>query len=124
MSLQSYRDLEVWQRSIDLVESVYKLTKNFPIDERFGLVSQARRAASSIPANIAEGYGRSHRGDYLRFLSIARGSVAELETHIIIATRVGCVDRYSTREAWEISQEVARMLSKLVSALQKKDPKP
>jgi len=73
MALKSYRDLEVWQKGVDLVVLLYQLTKLFPDDERYGLISQIRRAAVSIPANIAEGYGRTHRGDYLRHLSIAKG---------------------------------------------------
>jgi four helix bundle protein len=73
MALQNYRDLDVWQRAMDLVDAVYDVTSEFPPSERFGLVTQLQWAAVSIPSNIAEGYGRKHRGDYLRFLSIARG---------------------------------------------------
>lgn len=120
-TLKSYRDLDVWKKSIDLVEQIYKLTKHFPHDERFGLTSQTNRAACSIPANIAEGYGRHHRGDYLRFLSIARGSIAELETHLIIAVRLGFVSKESTKECWHLSQEVGKMLAGLVNSL---DPRP
>jgi four helix bundle protein len=119
--LKSYRDLDVWKKSIDLVEQIYRLTKGFPSDERFGLTSQANRAACSIPANIAEGYGRHHRGDYLRFLSIARGSVAELETHIIVAVRLGFVTKEATKECWHLAQEVGKMLAALVRSL---DPRP
>ena len=118
MVLQSYRDLDVWKRAIDLVESIYKLTANFPSDEKFGLTSQVRRAAISISSNIAEGYGRKHRGDYLRHLSFAAGSLAEVETQLIISVRLQFVSKEQLRESWEVSQEVARMLSKLISSLQ------
>jgi four helix bundle protein len=115
--LRSYRDLEVWQRSITLVEQAYKLTASFPLSERYGLSSQLQRAAVSISLNIAEGYGRSHRGDYLRFLSIAKGSVAEVETLLIISVRLGFVTRDETLETWETCQQVAQMLSKLIASL-------
>ncbi|HOW19678.1 MAG TPA: four helix bundle protein, partial [Phycisphaerae bacterium] len=88
MALQTYRDLEAWQRAIDLVEAVYVLTRGFPNAERFGLTSQTQRASVSIPSNIAEGYGRSHRGDYLHHLSMARGSLMELEIQLTIAVRL------------------------------------
>lgn len=91
MSLQTYRDLAVWQKSLDLVESIYLMTAALPTTERFGLTSQLQRAAVSIPANIAEGYGRLHRGDYVHHLAIARGSLMELETHLCIAVRLGFV---------------------------------
>jgi four helix bundle protein len=119
--LKSYRNLLVWQKSIDLVEQTYKLTKHFPSEEKFGLTSQANRASTSIPANIAEGYGRHHRGDYLRFLSIARGSIAELETHMIVAVRLGFVSKELTEPAWRLAQEVGKMLAGLVNSL---DPRP
>jgi four helix bundle protein len=119
--LKSYRNLLVWQKSIDLVEQTYNLTKHFPSEEKFGLTSQANRASTSIPANIAEGYGRHHRGDYLRFLSIARGSIAELETHMIVAVRLGFVSKELTEPAWRLAQEVGKMLAGLVNSL---DPRP
>ena len=84
MGIRSYRDLLVWQRGMGLAEGVYRLTCDFPADERFGLTSQARRAAISIPANIAEGHGRATRGAYANFLRIAHGSLKELETHLIL----------------------------------------
>jgi len=93
MGLQSYRDLEVWQVAMDLVEATYILTRQYPKEERYGLTSQTQRAAVSVPANISEGYGRTHRGDYKRFLSIARGSLCELETHFTIAVRLGYIPR-------------------------------
>jgi four helix bundle protein len=88
MDIKSHKDLIIWQRSMDLVESVYRITENFPARENFGLVSQMRRAAVSIPSNIAEGYGRQSTGNYSQFLSIARGSLLELETQIEISLRL------------------------------------
>jgi four helix bundle protein len=85
----SYKDLLVWQQSMDLAVEVYSVTKSWPRDEIYGLTSQARRAAASVPANIAEGYGRELRGSYLQFLRIAQGSLKELETHLTILERVG-----------------------------------
>ena len=117
MALQSYRDLEVWQRGIDLVELIYKLSAGFPIDERYGLTSQIRRAAVSIPSNIAEGYGRFHRGDYLRFLSIARGSLAEVETQLIVAGRLKFASREDLNPAWELCQRIGMMMTKLQRSL-------
>ncbi|MDD4891723.1 MAG: four helix bundle protein, partial [Phycisphaerae bacterium] len=88
MAIRSYRDLEVWQKGTDLVVEVYRLAKLFPSDEIFGLTSQIRRSSVSVPANTAEGHGRLHRGDYVRHLSIARGSLAETETHLLLALRL------------------------------------
>ncbi len=118
MGLKTYRDLQVWQKAMDLVVATYHLSKSFPSNERFGLVSQTQRAAVSIPANIAEGYGRIHRGDYVRHLSIARGSLAELETHVTIAVRLEFITRDQAMEVWDLSQEVGRMLNKLIRALE------
>jgi four helix bundle protein len=87
MSLKSYRDLEVWQKAMDLVEEVYRIAERFPSQEKYGLTGQLQRAAVSIPANIAEGYGRMHRKEYLQHLSIAKGSLAEVETHLALAVR-------------------------------------
>lgn len=89
MPIRHFRQLIVWQKSMDLVEDVYKLTASLPTEEKFGLCSQMRRCAVSIPSNIAEGYNRSHLGDYLRFLSIAKGSAGELQTQLEISARLG-----------------------------------
>jgi four helix bundle protein len=117
MPLQSYRDLEVWQVSMELVKSVYRLRKRLPAEERFGLVSQMQRAAVSIPANIAEGYGRSHRGDYLHHLSIAKGSLSELETLLLIAEQLEYVTKEETIIPWQSAQSAGRMLTRLIVAL-------
>ena len=122
MALKTYRDLEVWQKAVDLVEAVYLLAKSFPAEERFGLTSQLQRAVISVPANIAEGYGRIHRGDYLHHLSVARGSLMEVETHLTIAVRLGFVAREQVLETWQLTQQVGKMLRKLIASLAKPQP--
>jgi four helix bundle protein len=117
MPLQTYKELKVWQKAVDLVEQVYLLTRSFPSDEKFGLVSQMRRAAVSVPANIAEGYGRTHRGDYLRYLSVSRGSLLELETHLEIARRLQFADEEHSTVLGQRIQEVDRMLFGLIESL-------
>ena len=119
MAIKTYRGLEVWKMAIEMVESIYLLTKLFPEDEKFGLTSQLRRAAVSIPANIAEGYGRIHKGDYVHHLSIARGSLMELETHLTIAVRLGLSTRKAALPVWKTSQSVGRMLTNLILSLQR-----
>jgi four helix bundle protein len=88
MSINSYKDLLIWQKGIDLAVDVYSLTGDFPEAERFALTSQIKRSASSIPANIAEGYGRQSTKSYSQFVKISRGSLFELETHLILAERL------------------------------------
>ena len=89
MSITSYRDLRVWQEAMDLAETTYNITAAFPREETYGFISQMRRAACSVPANIAEGYGRNSTGSYVQFLNTARGSLNELETHALLAARLG-----------------------------------
>jgi len=117
MALKTYRELEVWQKAMDLVVSVYRLSGELPATEKYGLASQLQRSAVSIPANIAEGYGRSHRGDYIHHLSIARGSLAELETHLTLVVRLGFVAREGVLETWNLAQGVGQMLTKLAKSL-------
>jgi len=130
MTLKTYRDLTVWQKAMDLVVAVYGLSRRLPAEERFGLMSQMQRASVSVPANIAEGYGRIHRGEYVHHLSIARGSLAELETHVAIAVRLEYVAREDAVEVWNLAQEVGKMLSSLIQSLNKAcqvrslDPRP
>jgi len=119
--VQSYRDLQVWQKGMDLAAECYCLTKDFPADERFGMISQIRRAASSIPANIAEGYGRESRGDYIHFLRIAQGSLKELETHLLLATKVEIIPAQSTAPILTQCDELGKMLRALIRSLQAKD---
>jgi four helix bundle protein len=108
--MQRYADLKVWQRSHALVLEVYRFTSGFPTDERFGLTSQLRRAASSVPSNIAEGSKRAHRKDYARFLNIAEGSAAELEYFVILARDLGFLDRERSVPILAEVDELARMI--------------
>ena len=108
--MQRYADLKVWQRSHALVLEVYRLTSTFPGDERFGLTSQLRRAASSVPSNIAEGSKRAHRKDYARFLNIAEGSAAELEYFVILARDLGFLERERSVGVLAEIDELARMI--------------
>ena len=112
MTIQSYRDLRVWQLGMDLTVELYEQTKSFPADERYGLTSQIRRAASSIPANIAEGYARG-RKEYRQFLKIAAGSLTELETHMMIAQRVGILRNEDLARLLVNTEQLGRMLTKL-----------
>lgn len=102
---------------MDLVEEVYRVSAVWTNDERYGLTSQIRRASVSIPANIAEGYARIHRGDYVRHLSIARGSVAEVETLLLAAERVGVARAESLKQSWNLSQRVGGMLTAQIRSL-------
>ena len=125
MALANYRQLRVWQRGIALAKACYTATESFPPAERFGLTSQIRRAAGSISANIAEGYGRGARGDYIRHVFIARGSVYELDSHIELASQLGflAVERYENlrRDIGELTAMLTRLAMRLQS-LSKKDP--
>ncbi|MDP3403706.1 MAG: four helix bundle protein [Brevundimonas sp.] len=116
--VRSYRDLKVWQRSMDIAVSIYGLTKSFPRDEQFGLVSQSRRAAVSVAANIAEGYGRSTKASYVHFLRIAQGSLKELETHLILASRVGISSEVDVDPILADADEVGRTLHALIKRLE------
>ena len=118
MAIQTYRDLTAWQKSMDLVVAVYGITKRFPRDEQFGLTNQIRRSVVSVPANIAEGQGRLHRADFLRFLSIAKGSLLETETHLLIAVRLDYLNRDQVKPIWELLQDVGRLLNGLIRSLE------
>ncbi len=118
MALKTYRELDVWKKSMDLVVEVYKLTKDFPAQEKFGLTSQIQRAAVSIPSNIAEGHGRKYRGDYIHHLCISRGSLTELETLLTIAVRLKFIQRTQAVEVWKLAQEVGQMLNRLIHSLE------
>ncbi|MBI1955545.1 MAG: four helix bundle protein [Acidobacteria bacterium] len=120
MSVKSYRDLEVWQRATDLVVECYRLTNLLPKSKLYGLASQIQRAAISIPANIAEGHGREHLGDYLHHLSVANGSLMELETHLHIANRLSYLETRQIEPVLSLSAEVSRMLSGLIRALKRR----
>ena len=113
----SYKDLVVWQKGIELVSLIYKISKRFPSEERFGLVSQMQRAAVSVPSNIAEGRGRRSRKDFIQFLYFALGSLAELDTQLIIAEKQGYTEKTDYNEIVRLMTEVRMMLSKLISSL-------
>ncbi len=119
-AIHSYRDLLVRQKAVDLVVECYRLTESFLKTETYGLVSQIRRSATAVPANIAEGHGRDHLGDYLRHISIAKGSLTELETHLIVAERLSFVSKENLAKVLERSAEVGRMLEGLSRSLRKK----
>lgn len=114
----THKDLEVWNLSLDLVTKIYNLTKSFPEDEKFGLISQMRRCSVSIPCNISEGAGRGSTKEFIRYLQIAKGSLAELDTELEIANRLGYL-----KENKEIKNQItmiSKMLYKLVLSLQSK----
>jgi four helix bundle protein len=115
-AIESYKDLLVWQRSIQMTVALYRLTQSFPTEERYGLVSQLRRAAVSVASNIAEGYGRLSTGEYKQFLGMARGSNSEVQTQLVIASELGYGEAQLLKQVDGLSQEVAKML---VSLLQK-----
>jgi len=117
--IASYQDLLVWQKSMDLVVMSYKVVIKLPLNEQFGLSSQLRRAAGSIPANIAEGFGRWHAKDFVRFLLIANGSVKELETHLLIAARLGLVQRSDIEASMRAAGEISKMIFALRDKLSK-----
>ncbi len=117
MSIKSYQDLLVWQRAMDLTEAVYALTKSFPREEVYGLTSQLRRAAVSVPSNIAEGHGRHTTREYLNYLSIARGSLNEVETQIFLAQRLAYISESQLSRLLSQSSEVGRLLAGLINAL-------
>ena len=120
MAITNYRDLDVWQTSMALVKDVYEVTRGFPKSELFGLTQQLQRSAVSIPSNIAEGHARSRTGDYLRFLSIARGSLAEAQTQLYLAQRLRYSEEHVVRRVVAKTDQVGRMLRRLEQSLQRK----
>jgi four helix bundle protein len=121
-AIRSYRDLLVWQAAMDVVVKIYRTTSTFPRNERYSLVDQLRRAAISVPSNIAEGHGRSRTGDYLRHLSIATGSLHELETQIQISRRLDYISDDAQKELLDACTAVGRMLGALIRALRRRLP--
>ncbi|MBZ5627783.1 MAG: four helix bundle protein [Acidobacteriia bacterium] len=120
----SYRELIVWQKSIELVTFVYRLTKQFPKEEIYGLTSQIRRAAVSVPSNIAEGQGRLSKKDFRHFLGQARGSLLELETQLLIASNLGYMREPALKEFMERSGEVSRILHRLIEVMSEAESEP
>ena len=119
-AITGYRDLDVWQKAMTLVERCYRLSEKFPRSEEFGLRAQIRRAAVSIPSNIAEGQGRSSTGEYVHHLAIAHGSLMELETQVQIAGRLGFVVEKEVDLFLETGAEIGRMLNALRASLRAK----
>jgi four helix bundle protein len=117
MVIKSYRDLQVWQKAMDLVVESYKVVNLLPKNEVYSLATQIQRAVVSIPANIAEGHGREHLGDYLHRLSCANGSLVELETHFLIASRLSYITKSQLESVLRNTRELGRMLSGLISKL-------
>ncbi len=120
MAVSDYRELIVWQKAMGLVEAVYKMTASFPKEEIYGLTSQVRRASVSIPCNIAEGQGRRTTREFLAFLSIAHGSLKEVETQVMIARRLQFINEKKEFETLEMTTEIGRLISGLAKSLKKK----
>ena len=113
LALQSVQRFKVWQRSVELVVLSYTLSGSFPSDERFGLIAQVRRAATSVPANIAEGFGRWNSREFAHFLAIASGSLRELQTHLIVATRLDYLPNASAQPALDAIDQFSKMLYRM-----------
>ena len=117
MVIKSYKELIVWQKSMDLCTIVYKITATFPKYELFGLTSQIRRCAVAIPSNIAEGQIRGHMQEYIQFLRISMASGAELETQLLVALNIEYIEKKAYDEVFDLLQEVMKMLSSLINKL-------
>jgi four helix bundle protein len=117
MKIDSYRDLSVWRKSVGLVTDIYKVTQAFPKEEVYSLTTQIRRAAVSVPSNIAEGWGRNTTKEYIQFLTIARGSLLELETQLIISHNLNYITGQSLQKILEKTQEINKMLNALMKSL-------
>ena len=120
MNVQSYRDLTVWQMAMDLVVECYRICEGFPKFEQYGLCSQLQRAGVSIPSNIAEGHGRTSTREFLHHLSIAYGSLMEVETQVEIACRLGYIGNDQWQSVLGRAQEIGRMLNGLTASLNKR----
>ena len=121
--MKSYEELDVWQKGVSLAIEVYKVTELFPRSERFGLMGQIRRAATSIPANIAEGWGRGSTKEYIQFLLVARGSLLELETHLVISQKLNYVKEEQFEDLKMQTRRIGRMLNGLIQALRARGAK-
>ena len=122
--LKNYKELKVWQKSYQLCLEIYRITKDFPKNEQYGLTSQIRRAVISVPSNIAEGYGRKTTPDYLRSLYIAYGSCCELETQLLLSGDLDYINNDDSKEILEKIGEVERMLKALIRSLENKHSNP
>ena len=115
--MSSYKHLIVWKKSIDLVRAIYTVSGSFPREERFGLTAQLRRAAVSIPSNIAEGNGRNSRSEYIHFLNVARGSCFEVDTQLTICGEIGFCDQATLEPLFSLTQEIGRILNAMIQTL-------
>lgn len=122
-AVQDYTDLRVWQLGIDLTIAIYETTKAFPADERFGLTSQLRRAGVSVPSNIAEGNARNSTADYLRFLRLSRGSLAEIKTQLVISKRLGYLSDDDSASLLKRTDDLLRQLTALCTAIERSSPR-
>jgi four helix bundle protein len=116
-TVKGFRDLLVWQQSMALAEDIYQFTSNFPKSEVYGLTSQLRRAIVSVPSNIAEGQGRNSTGEYIQFLGVAKGSLAEVETQLELANRLGWLNSAERGRLISRASEISRMFTGLISKL-------
>lgn len=119
--IRTYRDLVAWQLGMELVERVYRTTGSFPEAEKFGLTSQMRRSSVSVPANIAEGFGRGRKAEFRRFLEIGRGSLFELQTHAELARRLGLIKGQSLKELRELMQRLDAVLAGLMGSVRARE---
>jgi four helix bundle protein len=120
-SINSYRDLVVWQEAMNLAEAAYRTTARFPREEAYGLTAQLRRSAASVPANIAEGYGRDSKGAYVQHLRIAQGSLKEFETHVLLAERVELGDKVTLAPLLAKAEMIGKMLRSLIRSIENSD---
>ncbi len=120
MQITSYRDLKVWQDAMSLAEACYLATRDFPKSETFGLTGQIRRAAASVPANVAEGHGRESTQSFIQHLRIAQGSLKELETHLLLSARVGILEGRASEPLISQANDLGKMLRSLIRSLQQK----
>lgn len=121
--IKDFRELDVWQRAVDLTVEAHRLAKRFPAEEKFGLGSQLRRATVSVCANIAEGYGRDSRAEYMRFLRIARGSISEVIALLVIAERLGYVSPADLEPGRHLSDRIRAMLTRLIASVKRFEPR-
>jgi len=117
-TIKSYKDLDVWLMAMALAERCYRVTRDFPREEMYGMTAQIRRASTSIPANIAEGYGRDQTGSFIQFLRIAQGSAREVETHLILAGRVGLLKSDPLSGLLDECERISKMLRSLIRSLE------
>ena len=117
--MENYKELKVWQKSVSFCIELYGVVKKFSENERYGLITQIQRASTSVPANIAEGWGRGSTKEYIQFLHIARGSLMELETHLIIAQKLGYIEIINSNAFQRYIEEIGKMINQLINSLNK-----